>query len=153
VIAGILWCCKYCHAESELPFELGSGTGSNLPIAVRYEDSMHLELTHEETGRIETAPFPQSPISARRRVCQHGLYYTEQNQTWHKKLEPCLVLLNDLPAARGRRVGGHALKHNVDGTVKQGPVRQVCMSRDPATVRGAPVIVKTHDSTSCQQCV
>ena len=36
-----------------------------------------------------------------------------------------LVLVNDLPAASRRRVGGHALKHNIDSPVQHWPVRQV----------------------------
>ena len=51
------------------------------------------------------------------------------------------VLLDDLPAPVGSRVGRNALEHDRRGAVAQGAVDDVGMSRDPADVRAAEVDV------------
>ncbi len=52
-----------------------------------------------------------------------------------------LVLVHNLPEARGVGVGGDALEHEGDGAVGQGTVDDVGVACDPAHVGGAPVDV------------
>ena len=50
-----------------------------------------------------------------------------------------LVLLDNLPASAGVRVGGNALKDHILGPIEQGPIGEVGVACDPATIGCAPV--------------
>ena len=52
-----------------------------------------------------------------------------------------LVLVDDLPEARDRGIGRHALEHQRRGAVGERPVDDVGVAGDPADIGGAPVDV------------
>ena len=52
-----------------------------------------------------------------------------------------LVLVDHLPEARDRRVGGHAFEHERRRAIGERPVDDVQMAGHPADVRGAPIDV------------
>ena len=60
---------------------------------------------------------------------------------------PHLVLVDHLPAPRGRGVGGDALKDNVGGTVEEGAIRPVGVTRNPTAIGSTPARLRQCLST------
>ena len=86
-------------------------------------------------------------------TCEHP--YKPERGIWLVDTKTYLVLLHDLPAPAGVRVGGHPLKDDILSPIQEGPISQVGVTSDPATVCCAPVDIarlEIKDVLGCDPC-